>query len=99
MQELKINGKIYNFKETIFEDDYLYEVNHTKGIIIITKYGVTLCFDNWKTLTSNITPIGLFPEQKLLTNSNLKKIITIWKSIGYEGKYYSKQESRMFCDV
>lgn len=90
----------YKINEILTKNDYLYEINvvalNKNGIVVITKHGVSLYLDDGTSIVSNITPCRLFTNKNKLTDNNLSKILTTWKSSGYEGKFYTKKETDKF---
>ena len=99
-----LHGEVFPYNEKLINDkdgyDYLYNIsvvwNGRDGEIAISRWGVSMWYDDDDTVTTNIEPDRLFPNKKQLTIANLQKIIRILERIGLEGMTTSKEQMDLF---
>ncbi len=96
---VKDNGEIFPYEKDIEEgsDDYFYRISaiwRKKDCeIIITRFGVSIDWDDGTCTTTNIEPMSLFPNAIWkLTKKQLLKIIDCVEKTGGEGMKYSIDE-------
>jgi hypothetical protein len=106
-KEFSIGNEVFPYSEIIHgtEDkyDYYYEISiswqEKTGVVIVTRWGVSIYFDNGKAIMTNIQPYFLFKGKKSLDEDNLRKILNIICNTDAEGKSITKEDLDYFYRI
>lgn len=78
------------YDELNYDGSYFYEIignlNTIPIVLLIASEMVRIDYLDGRSIITNICPRGLFPKQKSLSIENLKKVVSILESTGFEGK-------------
>lgn len=96
--QFTLDNEIFPYDESLTssdkesEYDYLYEISvvlrKRDGVISVSRWGVSLWYDDGDALMTNIVPHRLFPGKRQLSTDDLKQIIRI----NLEGMPVPKEE-------
>jgi hypothetical protein len=100
--QFQIGDEVFPFGETLHDEneegvyDYHYDVSVVwegrDGEVVITRWGVSLWFDDGDAIMTNIQPASLFPNKRVLTIPDLIKVMKTLVAIGGEGMSVSKEK-------
>lgn len=92
--QLVRDGVTHPYTEELSENDYCYAIELIKphGSVIITRFGVSICYVNGCVKVTNIVPNSLFQHKTCLIESELIQVLDTLEAIGFEGKKYTPEQ-------
>jgi hypothetical protein len=100
--QFSFNGAVFPYSANVADEDedYCYNISacwyDRDCEICITRYGLSLFYDDGSSTTTNIEPGRLFSGKKELTTPDLKRILKLLEDIGAEGKTFTKEQNDFF---
>jgi hypothetical protein len=104
--QFTLDGEVFPYDESITdcdeegEYDYLYDISvvwkNRDGVVTVSRWGVSLWYDDGDALMTNIQPHSLFPNKRKLSVDDLKRIVKTLEDTKVEGMPVSKEQMDSF---